>query len=174
MKKLTYPFVLSLFWLVVIGYIFNTTLPVVSGGSFSQKVTLLNITPQGWGFFTKDPREEQLIVCKLKNDTPRRFTKTHSSSSSFFGLSRKNRFTAMEAANLAAQINDTLWNTMEGRKFILEKNAPTDTVINRIKPITIEGDFFFVKQERIPWAWAGNAIVMPYKYIKVYVQSDSQ
>lgn len=175
MKRLTYPFALSVFWLIVIGYIFNATLPVVSGGSFSQKMNTLSITPQGWGFFTKDTREEQLIVYQLgKGGDIQKFTKTNSSLSSFFGLSRKTRFIAMEAAHISAKISDTLWRKMEGGKLILDKNAPTDTLTNFIKPTNLVGDFFFVVMERIPWAWAGNDIVMPYKYAKVHVHSNSK
>lgn len=172
MNRLIYPFILIVFWLIVLSYIFKSSLPVVSDLTYENKATLFNFVPQGWGFFTRDPREDELILFEIKNNSIERFTKTNSAISSFFGVSRKNRLINVESGILLPEIEDSLWKSMKGRELILDKTLKTDTIINRFHPCNIKGDFFFVKQERIPWAWAGNKIIMPYKYVKVHIIAD--
>ena len=172
MKKLTYPIVLCIFWLIALSYIFKSSVPVISDMSFEEKASLFSFVPQGWGFFTRDPREDELVLYEMKNDTIERFTKTNSSMSSFFGVSRKNRLINVESNMLLPEIKDSLWKSMKGRELILDKTSYTDTIINNFHPCNIKGDFFFVMQERIPWAWSGHNIIMPYKYAKVHIISD--
>lgn len=169
MKKFAYPLGVTFFWIIAFSYIFKSSVPIVSNTSFKNKATVFNFIPQGWGFFTRDAREEELILYELKNDTILRFTKTNSDVSSFFGASRKSRLIGVESGILVSKIKDTLWKPMKGNQLILDKEMFTDTIINSFTPCHIKGDFFFVLQERTPWAWAGHKIIMPYKYIKVYV-----
>ena len=64
------------------------------------------LVPQGWSFFTKDPREENLDVYGLEEDKLRKYTLTNQSVRSYFGLSRNNRRLSFEASLLSATVTE--------------------------------------------------------------------
>ena len=169
MRRFIYPIMICVFWGIVLSYVFKSSVPVVSNMSHHEKASLFNFFPQGWGFFTRNPREEELILYRIEKDTTVRFTQTNSSSSSYFGLSRKNRLINIEASIVVSEVDDSLWIPMKGRELVLDLNTYTDTIVNNFKPCHIQGDFFLVMQERIPWAWSESDIIMPYKYVKVHI-----
>jgi len=174
-KRDFYPFVLLLFWTFVLSNIFKSSVPVPSEQSYRNKVMLFNFIPQGWGFFTRDPREDQVSYYKVDKATRRieRFTESNSGASSFFGASRKNRLKGFEMGMITAKINDSLWMREEGGNvFFLDDKILPDTIVNHFKPNNIEGDFFVVKQKRVPWAKKAENIVMPYQYVKIHVKAD--
>lgn len=70
------------------------------------KTFISGLIPQGWSFFTKDPREENLDVYGLEEDGLRRYTLTNQSVRSYFGLSRNNRRLSFEASLLSATVNE--------------------------------------------------------------------
>jgi antimicrobial peptide system SdpA family protein len=138
--------------------------------TFKQSASLFNIIPQGWGFFTRNPREEQTILYTIQDTSSVLFTKTISSIDNSFGASRKLRCYNVEVGTLISKINDSSWVEEKGGNLVFDTNLQTDTVKNNFYPCSIRGDFFFVKQERIPWAWGKSNIIMPYKYAKVHIK----
>ncbi|WP_291152583.1 SdpA family antimicrobial peptide system protein [Flavobacterium sp. UBA7680] len=174
MIKYLYPTIISTFWILFLSYVFKASIPIPSLDSFKQKAILFNIIPQGWGFFTRDPRENEISTYYITDGSIIKFTQTNGNLNNFYGASRKNRFHGVELGLIVSQINPNSWVKMKGGKFILNQKIHTDTIINSLNPSNIKGDFFIVEQERIPWAWAKNSdtIIMPYKYAKIHVKTN--
>lgn len=173
--KKIFPFLICFIWVVLLINIFTSALPIHTNRSFINKIITSNAFPQGWGFFTRDPRQEKAILYTIKNGNVEKFTETNNLSKFYFGLSRKNRLISIEASIITSSLRDvdSLWVDSEGgSSFILDQSIKTDTVVNKFKPCNIRGDFFIVKQERTPWAWSTSYddIVMPYKYRKIHVK----
>lgn len=173
--KLLYPLLLCLFWLLILWQVFKASLPIPSGSSFAVKQSFFSVLPQGWGFFTRDPREEQVLFYRLDtNGKAQLFTKTNSDKSFFFGASRRNRTASIEAGALLAAIQKTAWIPKAGGDTLLfDADSQTDTLHNAFKPSSIVGNFILVKQQRTPFAWAAryDKVVMPYHYTKIHVIS---
>lgn len=169
--KYIYPLLLVLFWFFVLGNVFSSTIPIPNDKTFENKTTIFSFIPQGWGFFTRDPRENIINVYKRKDGKLFKVTKTNSSSESYFGISRENRLKNIELGIITSKFKDVQWSEGAKNNFVLE-NIKTDTITHNFKPQHFFGEYYIVEQERIPWAWAKNYrnLVMPYKYIKIYVK----
>ncbi|MDC9722978.1 MAG: SdpA family antimicrobial peptide system protein [Urechidicola sp.] len=169
--KYSYPLLLVVFWLFILGNIFVATIPIPNNKSFKSKTTIFSFIPQGWGFFTRDPREDIINVYERRNDKIIKVTKTNSSVESYFGISRKNRLKNIELGIITSQIKNEHWAVGAKSNFSLTDIA-TDTITHNFKPQNFFGEYYLVKQERIPWAWSKNYknLVMPYKYVKIYVK----
>ncbi|MFH6993129.1 SdpA family antimicrobial peptide system protein [Flavobacterium sp. FlaQc-48] len=174
MKKYLYPTLIVGFWIIFLSYIFEASIPIPSNETFKRKATFFNIIPQGWGFFTRDPRENEIWTYQILNNTAIKVTQTNGNLNNFYGASRKNRLISIELGLLVSQIHTSSWINMKGGKLILDKKIHTDTILNSLNPCNIKGNLFIVEQERVPWAWSKNlhTIVMPYKYAKVYVKTN--
>ena len=171
---MVFPLLVLLFWIISLSYVFKSALPVPSNESFFKKTVFFNFLPQGWGFFTRDPREDEVILYQIIEDTAIQYTQTNNSRDNWYGFSRRNRLKLIEAGVIVSQIKDSLWMKMKGGDFILDRGIYTDTINSRFKPCNIKGDYFVVKRERIPWAWAKKQeeIIMPYSYVKIYVKTN--
>lgn len=174
MKKYFYPALVSSFWILFLSYVFKASIPIPSNETFKRKALIFNIIPQGWGFFTRDPRENEIWTYQILDNSILKVTETNGNLNSFYGASRRNRLINIELGFLVSQIHASSWIKMKGGKLIFDKKIHTDTIINSFNPLTIKGSFFIVEQERVPWAWSKNSdtIIMPYKYTKIYVKTN--
>ncbi len=171
MKRKIFFLGIILFWCFFLLGVFNNSLPIPKSNSFEFKATIFSFLPQGWGFFTRNPREESISLIKKKSDKLIDELGVNGKFNNFWGASRKNRFRNIEFSIIKNNINDSSWVNGDIDKFNLDDNIKTDTIVNLTNPKTILGNFFIVKQERVPWAWARmENVVMPYKYVKIYVK----
>ncbi len=157
------------FWIVVIVFIFRISVPVPGNLSFKQKANAFSIIPQGWGFFTRDPKEPQYLIFD-KDGT--KLSKSNSEPSNLFGISRKNRLMNIELSLIMSKIKESSWSDYKEGKFDFNSTIISDTISINFNPSSLKGHFFIAQQERLPWAWAksNNKIVMPYKYARIYVE----
>ncbi|MGC6479431.1 MAG: SdpA family antimicrobial peptide system protein [Flavobacteriaceae bacterium] len=167
-----YIIVIFSFWAFLFYYIFISSIPVPSNIKFENKSRIFSLLPQGWGFFTRDPRENITTlyeIDKLGNGYIK-FTKTNNASNNYFGISRKNRLINLELGVVTSRLNQGNWIEKKG-VFDLDFQIQIDTIYTGFYPKNIKGDFFIVEQERIPWAWSKNKdLVMPFKYKRIYVK----
>lgn len=85
-----------------------------------------SLAPQGWGFFTKDPKEENFYLYKVENGKIENFNIMNFSKEYYFGLSRTPRIISIDVAFLTEKLQNK-WH----------KNISMDS-ISRIKPIDIK------------------------------------
>ncbi|MEF9479283.1 SdpA family antimicrobial peptide system protein [Chryseobacterium sp. RRHN12] len=136
---------------------------------------IFNLTPQGWAFFTRDAREEQVFIYKIENSKLYKINQKHSNIENFFGISRKVSKVGIELENVTGKILinsaalKTTWNYNENLigkipdKFIAVKNPIEDPIMC--------GDYLIVYHQPVPWAWSKNKerIKMPAKVIKLKI-----
>ncbi|MBT8317779.1 MAG: SdpA family antimicrobial peptide system protein [Lutibacter sp.] len=171
MKKYLFSFFILIFWSAILINIFMASFPIPSNKSFLNKTIIFSVIPQGWGFFTRNPREELITVYKSHNDSLVKITEQNSSLSSFLGISRKSRLHNIELGTILSKIDENMW--VKGKPNELKfDNIKYDTIMSSFYPKNMIGEYFIVKQERIPWAWSKNHknLVMPYNYARIYVK----
>lgn len=167
-------FCLVLFWFLIIYNIFISSIPIPTSSSYIKQTTIFNIIPQGWGFFTRDPREDEIIFYREDSISKQvsLYSKTNSSLEFYFGASRKNRFTGIEMDFIYKNVPKSSWKKGSTKEFKFDTSTPPDTIKLNFNAQTLKGYYFVAKQERTPWAWGKNykKIIMPYEYCKVYIQ----
>ena len=173
MKKNNFFFIfIVFFWLIIIFNIFISSVPIPTNSSYIKKNTIFNITPQGWGIFTKNPREEEIFLYKINSKKEiSLFTKTNNAFEFFLGISRKNRFVGIETDALITNLPKENWIKGDTQSYHFNQHVKTDTITLNFLTKDIQGDFFIVRKQRVPWAWGKNykKIIMPYEYAKIYV-----
>ena len=114
------------------------------------------LVPQGWVFFTRNPREAQTYFYKRENNKWRPVTSHYSAPSNFFGISRKNRAFNARSAHISMSIKPNSFldckNSIENCIANFDK-----TKIDTLKylPIfgNIHGDLVLEVSTPTPWAW---------------------
>lgn len=143
---------------------------------YKQQTNIRTLIPQGWAFFTRNPREKVLLFYKKQD---KKYLLVNSSGSSYdklFGLSRLSRRQNIELGNLAAQLN-TVKNWVE-----CENNLPTSCIPDSVNKVytqfnqaTIIGEYLVRLVEPIPWAWSKlmDEEQRTSKVLKILVVHDS-
>jgi antimicrobial peptide system SdpA family protein len=125
--------------------------------------TLGQISPQGYAFFTKNPKEPQVFIYKVnENNKLTNICPNSSSVKMFFGLSRRNTRLSYDFTEILSKLNN--WEPIDKiDKFYITK---IDTFILSSNDITNhKGKYLIVKEDRIPWAWSKN-LISPKKSFK--------
>ena len=143
---------------------------------YKEKIRIMTFIPEGWGFFTRNPREPDLHLFILKNN---RWVKNPNMPISNFrnamGLSRLPRAQSVEIAMLISKVKENDWKTSELNINNLELKNPSIITIKELFPYAILKDTLcIVQQAPIPWAWSWNRSVlkMPSKYIVINVRDE--
>ncbi len=180
MKKLI-PFLFScFFWLLLFFSIFLSVAPETTF-NYNSKVRLIigSLFPQGWEFFTISPQNEKIYFYKLDDNMQLQLLDTkNSSSSAYFGLSRKNRFKSTELSAIASIINDSAW--YQCSKYIYDcykiDTLKIITIQNKIINKTICGNWIVVKSSPLPWAWRNQIghYYMPSKICRIKIKCSNE
>jgi antimicrobial peptide system SdpA family protein len=161
---------LCVFWTAIILYIFLASIPFNPLSlPFSKATQVYSLIPEGWGFFTRNPKEPNVLMYKKQGVTWINSTRSNSDPVFWFGLSRKNRTIMSESMTAINNIKDSLWVKRDGKinfnvsKIILIKSA--------FKKPLISGDYVVIRQDPIPWAWSKNykKLHMPYQIIRIHI-----
>lgn len=141
------------------------------------RVTVRAIMPEGWSFFTRNPREDRLASWRpaasggwedasLGNNAGPRV---------LFGASRRGRAQSVEIGLLqgAAMKRGAKWSACgwDGVDACLSRAAAATAVRNPVPEPTLCGTLAISLQEPTPWAWAGDGgrARMPYKVMRLEV-----
>lgn len=166
---------LILFWSVAVIIIGLSALPLNPLSlKYVNKINIFSIVPEGWGFFTKNPREPQYYL--YKKTAPDKFeliTVSSSDKTNYFGLKRTSRVINSELFEILRQINDSLWQKNGGSEASIDLHCDNNiSVQNLSKSPNLKGLYTVISQERIPWAWSSSykSIVMPYRKINILIK----
>lgn len=160
--------------------VFQTYLPFnpLSLSKDSQFI-IKALCPEGWGFFTKNPKDSDFFVYKrIHNKWENILLVPNSSISNFIGLKRDARAQGSEYALLCKDIDLKKWlDCNEGVNIFscIESNLNVRPIIvkNIVPSPSIEGEVWIVSKPMIPWAWGRHTnINMSAKYLKLYVVID--
>lgn len=144
----------------------------------SVNTKLSTLTPQGWAFFTRSPREAQIIIYSVADDGSfSKYQHKHSSLNNLFGLNRKSSKVLGELQMIKSNVADSLfenckWNYQKLRAFKIPKS--THTIKNIIDEPILCGEFIIIFQKPIPWAWSKSIdrIEMPAKIIRLNIDCE--
>lgn len=147
-------FWLSIFFLVAESTVGYTVLNIPT----KTKNVVFQKLPQGWGFFTKNPREEHLLIYKTELLYPELFSKKNFTLSNFFGISRKNRFLQYKLISKLGNTKKSGWINCN-YPSILNCDFETTKIIEVKKDENyLIGEYYLFRGKPIPWAWSKSKI----------------
>ncbi|MEL6357811.1 MAG: SdpA family antimicrobial peptide system protein [Bacteroidota bacterium] len=177
MKKTTLIFLLSTVTaLVVASFVFISSLPFNTlTGNYQAKKRVYTLSPQGFAFFTRNPREYRLTTYVPDQTTGEwhRVERSNASLHNWLGVSRQCRRENVEIHTVqsAAKGKYIELNSAEFSS-VIDTLSIVDTVANPFADPLLKGEIVFRFERPIPWAWSKNlaTINQPIKLKKVYVQ----
>lgn len=166
----------SIFTIIfILGVFFNTIENNAVRLKMNIQKTVFTFVPQGWAFFTRDPREAQIVLYKINNKNKLiQIGQRHSSSTNLFGLNRRADKIMFEFALIKEKLKDSQFqNTRWNYQYKLFSKTPTITytVKNRLKNPNLKGKYIIIFQKPVPWAWSKriDKIKMPAKIIRLNI-----
>jgi antimicrobial peptide system SdpA family protein len=146
---------LSLCFIVLVGSIQENVFSKASLSKFS-----FNIIPQGWGFFTRTPRETRIDAYFFENGQYKKINLTNFTTENFLGISRKGRA-------VCSSVTD-IYNLLDKSKLLIlrEKSILKSDSLKKLIPIEItlkdnstitKKEIFIIAYDILPWAWAENS-----------------
>lgn len=127
--------------------------------------------PQGWAFFTKDPRDVQTTLYKIENRTLSELNMKNGATNALFGISRKNRIMLIELAQIVNQIDSISWKDINSKEALLtfSDTAKAIEIGNFVNHSNLVGEYLITKQRPLPWSWRENRdnLFMSAKVVKV-------
>ena len=140
---------------------------------------IFTFVPQGWAFFTRNPREAQIVIYKKnKTNDLEEIDQRHACIGNLFGLNRNASKIMSELQLIKNKINDSLY---QNTQWNYQNNIYTDislkafSVKNQMKKPILCGEYIVVFQKAVPWAWSKSLykIKMPAKIIKLKISCDA-
>jgi antimicrobial peptide system SdpA family protein len=123
------------------------------------RTNLIVVSPQGWAFFTRSPREPVDRIFQQRGPQLSPVTYANSSMRNRFGISRAARALNVELASLLAQLPRGSWveceEALEDCVARMESNAPV--VANASVMQKLCGDLVVERRPPVPWAWSSSA-----------------
>lgn len=176
MKYSIFSVLIGVLGIITVFVVFTSSIgfnPVQSNVNYAKEV--LMYTPQGWAFFTRDAREEQVYIYRLENNNLMKIDQRHADIRNYFGLSRKVSQLGVEAdilTNIIGKRNftATTWNYNDNLLGEIPKRFIE--IRNPIKSPVLCGDYVIVYHSVVPWAWSKSkkTVPMPAKVIKLKIK----
>lgn len=142
----------TLFYLTGLSYIDNTT-----ALSYDTKRNITFLLPQGWAFFTKNPKEALVEIYRLKGKNQLELvTYNNASAANLFGFSRRSRAVSYQLSGVIGSVPRQAWTNGIG--------GVSKTLNNRVFPVKLkerltyfqEGTYLIYQFKPIPLEWANQ------------------
>jgi len=141
------------------------------------KHIIFRVVPQGWAFFTKNPRENQVLIYKIENGYAVDCNFKHNNYQYLFGLNRTCTKVSTEIEFIKSKINSDLWsstrwNYQSNRPiYSIPKGVKQTRMTSKFSDPEIIGSYLLVLQEPVPWAWSkqDKSIKMPAKMVQIEI-----
>ncbi|MER5730376.1 SdpA family antimicrobial peptide system protein [Streptomyces sp. NPDC002138] len=146
-------------WAIVALYVVQEQVPknvLTLPAQNDVKYTVANIAPQGWAFFTKSPRDPEVVPYGKTSDGWRALSLTpHASPHNSFGLDRASRAQGVEISLLLAAAQKGDWRdcTDDSQTCLANAEAPTRRLENGSPEPTLCGTVGLVQARPTPYAW---------------------
>ena len=141
----------------------------------SIKPPLQAVVPEGWGFFTRDPREVRLLPYVREAGAWRAAREgPNGEPRNAFGFNRAARAQGVEMGLLETSIPTKAWKACATEiAACLDRISAPVQVGNPTPAPTLCGDVGLVHRDPLPWAWAGSEpdeTSMPSKVVRLTVK----
>ena len=168
---------LAFAWLLAIGVVLTGTIAASPlRPSFPVRLNLLTVAPEGWAFFTRDPREPVVVVhAPAGGGGWRALELANFQRANLFGLRRTSRLVTTEVTELLREVSPEDWIPCRAPVAeCLEESLPPVHTAERSSPLlpALCGPLAIQVRERVPWAWSGSRdrIQMPAKVVRLDVR----
>ncbi len=134
--------------------------------------TIMSVIPEGWGFFTKSPRDPETHVARLQNGVLQELNIVSSFQIKYaFGFNRLARAQGLEVDELLGQLQaSSLWRECQQSVTVCAPNlAVQKKLVNTVHAPTLCGDLLLFERRPIPWAYRNLNPVMPSRLTRVEV-----
>jgi antimicrobial peptide system SdpA family protein len=130
--------------------------------SKAVKTNLTALAPQGWVFFTRNPREASDRVYRRTTPCCELLTVPNGDPRNLYGIKRDGRAFGVEMTPLLGQIPGDAWRECRGDLGACVAGLPpAATVVNTSKIGIACGEIVIQRQKPVPWAWSANPNVRP-------------
>lgn len=151
-----------------------------SASTPSHFIFVRTILPQGWAFFTRDPRMPSVSVYQPGKDS---WSRTSSISNSdiheMLGANRKIRTEQYEIESLVQNSSSSQWIVCETDN-LLQCLHVSHSSVQTVKTISEDprfcGPVALVREDPVPWAWAQTTSQMPaeLKFLNVVCEKSKR
>ena len=132
--------------------------------------------PQGWAFFTRDAREDVIVIYNVVNNIiVKNDEKRQASYLNFFGLKRNARAFGIDLAWINDKLIDhsnyhKIYPSLDsvGKDIVNGKFQPVNIFSNQKHPLLM-GHIIIVKKKVTPWAWSSNYDKISFPIDVIYV-----
>jgi antimicrobial peptide system SdpA family protein len=169
---------LAVFWSVVALYSVFPTLP--DGAvrlPYAKPLNMALWLPQGWGFFTRDPREDRTwIFVRVNGAWKSAYLAPHARLSNLLGLDRASRGQGVEMGTFLKWMNGKSWARCHSRPTECLESIPVRAQLdNKYPHPTLCGTIGLVQQKPVPWGWSRSPtpVVMPSAVVKLEVRCSA-
>jgi antimicrobial peptide system SdpA family protein len=134
--------------------------------------TIMSLIPEGWGFFTKSPRDPETHIARLQNGVLQELNIVSSFQAKYvFGFNRLARAQGLEVDELLLQLQaSSLWRNCQQSITVCSQNlAVQKKLVNAVHAPTLCGDLLLFERRPIPWAYRESKPVMPSRLTRVEV-----
>lgn len=143
--------------------------------SRTSKRNVMHFLPQGWAFFTRNPKEELVSIYQISQNEIKEVNIRNGSAKYAFGLNRKPRVKGYEISLMLSQLKP---------KDFFSGNFDTIPNIDTCKPLLIEtkyplkcfenGIYVIKAFEPVPWAWSkfNQSSNRPTKYAVIELKNE--
>ena len=152
------------FWVFVGGFVYLTNQPenvLTTSWQLAAKTSVQAVMPEQWGFFTRSPREDELLPYRQNSGQwSSASSYPHSQAKYIFGWNRVSRAQGIEIGMLFADVADREWHPCSAGSSVaacLEAGAPDaewTRLANRSPEPTLCGRTAISRALPPPWAWA--------------------
>lgn len=179
-KSITFLIALSVittFWVVITIYALKFTLPYNAVAlPFNTRVNstvFRAILPEGFAFFTRNPREQQVTILKLTGNEFQIEKNVNGSIENLLGLKKTARSRDIEMATLISQISESEWLSCKSQlnECATHPETPILFLENKYANPLLCGEYLIVLRNPVPWAWAKsmNSNAMPTLFVRIKV-----
>jgi antimicrobial peptide system SdpA family protein len=135
------------------------------------KQAVAAVVPEGWAFFTRNPRLPSLVPYQFGPDSRWHSVAAgrNTRSNDAMGVDRAGRAQGVELAILVEHVPGSVWHRCGEDPLVCLSNAQVSATFENVSHRTICGDVGFVVQDVLPWAWRYSPALMPSKVVRVRV-----
>lgn len=146
-----------------------TEMPLSAG--LTTRARLVSILPEGWAFFTRDPREASKSVYVRENGHWVRHSQAQSRV--WLGLKRDDRVEGAEIEKLMSLVPESKHFHCDGSldACLANPKLPVARVVNPMRVRSLAGEVVIASAQPVPWAWsaARDQVFMPSDVVKLNV-----
>lgn len=134
--------------------------------------TVMSLIPEGWGFFTKSPRDPEMQVAVLHGGRLEKLNIVSSFQAKYaFGFDRLSRAQGLEIDGLLSQLKTSnLWQGCQQEVSVCAQHLPVQKqLVNSVQFPTLCGNLVLFERRPIPWAYRDSKPIMPSRLTRVEV-----